>query len=110
MKIKLLKDHKFGNVKVKKGKKLEVRNSLGLDLIKRKKAEASDHVTLTEVHVESRKEDEAEEEFIALPTDYNARAIALQTCDNMIVLEKCLEDTRKTVSLAAAKRIEQLNS
>ena len=110
MKIKLLKDHKFGQVKVKKGKELEVLDEVGRDLIKKKKAETSDHVTLTEMHVESRIEDEAEEEFIALPTDYNARAIALQTCSNMLVLEKCLEDTRKTVSLAAEKRIAKLKS
>ena len=110
MKIKLLKNHTFGKFKFKKGTKLEVLNELGRDLIKKKKAEASDHTTLSEIHVETKKEDDAEEEFIALPTDYNARAIALQTCNNLIVLEKCLEDTRKTVNLAAAKRIEQLKS
>lgn len=110
MKIKLLKPHKFGQVKMAKGQELEVLNEVGRDLIKKKKAEASDHITISEVHVETKKEDDEEEEFMALPTDYITRAIALQTCDNMIVLEKCLEDTRKTVSLAAEKRIAQLNS
>ncbi len=110
MKIKLLKPHTFGTLKLKKGAELEVLNEVAKVLIQKGKAEASDHTTISELHVESKKEDDAEEEFIALPTDFNARAIALQTCDNMIVLEKCLEDTRKTVSLAAEKRIEQLNS
>ena len=110
MKIKLLKSHIFGTTKIAKGKELEVLDEVGRDLIKKKKAEASGHVTLTEIHVESQIEDAAEEEFIALPTDYNARAIALQTCNNLIVLKKCLEDTRKTVSLAAEKRIAQLES
>ena len=110
MKIKLLKSHTFGTVKIAKGKELEVLNEMGLHLINKKIAESSDHVTISEVHVESKKEDDAEEEFIALPTDYNARAIALQTCTNMIVLNKCLEDTRKTVSLAAQKQIDKLNS
>ena len=88
----------------------EVLDEVGRELIKKNKAEASDHITISEVHVETKKEDDAEEEFIALPTDYNARAIALQTCTNMIVLKKCLEDTRKTVSLAAQKQIDKLNS
>lgn len=110
MKIKLLKNHTFGQLKLKKGQELEVLDEVGRDLIGKGKAEASDHVTVSEIHIESKIEDEAEEEFIALPTDYNARAIALQTCSNMIVLEKCLEDTRKTVSLAAEKRIKQLKS
>ena len=110
MKIKLLKSHTFGTVKIAKGKELEVLDEVGRELIKKKKAEASDHTTISELHVETKKEDDAEEEFIALPTAHNERAIALQTCTNMIVLEKCLEDTRKTVSLAAEKRIAQLQS
>lgn len=110
MKIKLLKPRTFGTLKLKKGAELEVLNEVGLVLIREKKAEASEHVTVSEQHVESKQEDEAEEEYIALPNDHNERAIALQTCNNMIVLEKCLEDSRKTVSLAAKKRIEQLSS
>jgi len=110
MKIKLLKSHKFGTKTFKKETELEVLNEVGKVLIREKKAVASDHVTLTETHVESKIEDEAEEEFMALPTDYNARAIALQTCTNEIVLKKCLEDTRITVSLAAQKQLDKLSS
>ena len=110
MKIILLKPTKFGPFNFKKGAKLEVTTKKGAELIASKRAETSDHITLRETHVESKIEDEAEEEFIALPTGFRERAIALETCSNMIVLTKSLEDTRETVKLAAEKRIKQLES
>jgi len=110
MKIRLLKNHTFGTVKAKKGAEIQTDRATGKSLVKAKIAEEAEFATLKELHVESKVEDEAEEEYIALPLEAKARIIAIKLCTNPIVLKKCLDDERETVKLAAENRIEKLNS
>ena len=110
MKIRLLKKTKFGQNEYPKGQEIQTDRATGKRLVKSKHAEECEFATLSELHVESKQEDEAEEEYMNLPNGVKERAVELKSCNNEIVLKKCLEDTRETVSLAAQTRLDQLKS